>query len=643
MFQQNQIIEGRYQLNKKECNETFGEVWEAKDIKHPESPVSIVISDMLFADRYRLTIQIGAGGFGEVWKAYDTEANCYVAIKIYKDFNNVHAANDFRREYDRVRMIRHDNLLTASHVGAAEGKIPYLEMELCRGSLVDKAGQMSESEIWKVVHDVASGLYRLTINKRAVGDGEAKPDPIVHQDIKPANILIRQNGSYALADFGISKRKLASMTHTDNKVSESSGTQGYKAPEKYRGKSLLSSDIWSFGATLFELVTGELPFLDVAGHPQNQGEEVPEIDAEVSDQLKNLIRDCMAVNPIDRPTAEELMDYSAAVIAGENPKKSWTGIGVIKDSGPKSVTRRETKNKSKNKPKEKPIEKNAEIGKLLKNVVFLLLALLAVAAVCLLVVRAYGNTDQEWRKAKRTNTAESYIAYVNSHPDGEETAKALSNLLSLAPAEQNQVGLDYLAKLFKTGELNNYSEVSVAFKDTLIAFDGRIRTQMDSLAATRMVRSFRNMLDSAIYDNLEICIERAMLFDSLTERVHEIKSVIEGKDSRDISDGLNDKIYNQIVEIHRVLLNDMELTTDEYKPIYQERLNLINYYLISKKSFGFVEETLQETSTVDESNNDKKKPGVKVHVGTEDGINHMADKKTYLDTNVIKTGSTQYI
>ena len=298
----------------------------------------------IFANRYVLKKQLGKGGFGEVWKAYDNLTKKHIAIKIHLKGGDAEAAQEIVKEYTRVMHIHHDNLLTPSHVDVHDGVIPYLVMELCDTDLADK--DLLEMEVWHLIRDVSSGLKRLAENKspkeRLDGTMTEAINPIIHQDIKPANILLRSNGMYAISDFGISKRRLSSLSSTNDDAEheeDSAMTVDYAAPERFpRGKGVpvQASDIWSLGAMLYEIVEGHRPFAECGGDCLNPtiGLKIPAITREgYSDELKQLIYDCMAREPERRPTAAQLQDYAEKVLRSEPRKKVWSGASIESMAG----------------------------------------------------------------------------------------------------------------------------------------------------------------------------------------------------------------------------------------------------------------------------------------------------------------------
>ena len=188
--------------------------------------------------------------------------------------------------------------------------IPYLVMPYCsQGSIYRNTGQMPESKIWKLLHDVASGLAYL--HEQAI--------PVVHQDIKPRNILLSDTGDYLITDFGISMT--IRNTFRRSAITPVAGTMAYMAPERFSADPtpIIASDIWSLGATLFEIMTGNAPFDDLGGAKQNAGAAVPVINLHFSKELKSYVTACLQKDPWDRPTAAKLADVA----------KNWLDGGIV--------------------------------------------------------------------------------------------------------------------------------------------------------------------------------------------------------------------------------------------------------------------------------------------------------------------------
>ena len=300
----------------------------------------MVIADFLnqnglFDNRYRLVNRLSdEGATADVWLAIDTltldkklndddngetvadeNSGTRVAIKIYRPKNalDVEGESLFVKEFKTAYNCQHENLLTPTGYGIAND-IPYLVMPYCsKGSVENLVGKLTdEKEIWKFLRQTASGLAYLH---------SCKP-PIIHQDIKPGNILIDDNGNYRISDFGISvKRDYSNDSYLDVK---DSGTADYMPPERFDGNftPLPESDIWSLGATAFELITGKTPFGDLGGKAQSYKAPIPNTDAHISREFKQILNLCLAAKASERPTASTLVDIAKRKSIAQN--KTWS-------------------------------------------------------------------------------------------------------------------------------------------------------------------------------------------------------------------------------------------------------------------------------------------------------------------------------
>ena len=273
---------------------------------------------MTISNRYNLLKQLGEGGFGEVWLAKDQVTGQSVAMKLYKINGKGH--QELVREFNQVSGLNNENLLKANHVDRDNNQnFSYLVMDYCPyGSLEDLVGKMNEDEIWRCIRDISSGLVALS--EHTVYDEKQGRDisaPVIHQDLKPANILIRKHDKeghnvYAIADFGISKTTVSQKSGST--IFTSAGTLPYMGPERFSPDYIprVESDIWSFGAMLYELVEGKPPFPSMddlsGGNWLNQkGVEVPVIhNGTISRVLKDLIYECLSKNPNKRPNAKDI-------------------------------------------------------------------------------------------------------------------------------------------------------------------------------------------------------------------------------------------------------------------------------------------------------------------------------------------------
>ena len=269
----------------------------------------------IIQNRYRLLRKLGRGSFGEVWAAHDDVADVDVAVKIYVALDDKGIV-EFREEFRNVSTLIHTNILRPEHYDVY-GSRPFLVMPLCRGSVEGQAGGMSEPELWHFIRDVSSGLAYLHGHE------------ILHRDIKPDNILINSDGDYVISDFGISTRMRSTMRRSSmrqNKDADISGTIAYMAPEMFTKSpsAVKATDIWALGATLYELMTGELLFFGQGGLVQLKGAELPELPDRYSQDLRDTVASCLSIDTWVRPTASELSEYAVFKLKGEEVCMPWS-------------------------------------------------------------------------------------------------------------------------------------------------------------------------------------------------------------------------------------------------------------------------------------------------------------------------------
>ncbi len=204
---------------------------------------------MIIGDRYEILEKIGTGGMSDVYKAKDHKLNRAVAIKILKqEFSeNANFVSKFKVEAQAAAGLMHANIVNVYDVGDESG-IYYIVMELVEGitlkKYIEKKARLSVKEAISIAIQVSLGIEA------------AHNNHIIHRDIKPQNIMISKEGRVKVTDFGIAKAA-TSNTITSNVM----GSVHYTSPEQARGGySDAKSDIYSLGITLFEMLTGRVPF-----------------------------------------------------------------------------------------------------------------------------------------------------------------------------------------------------------------------------------------------------------------------------------------------------------------------------------------------------------------------------------------------
>ena len=200
--------------------------------------------------RYEIIERIGTGGMADVYRAMDSKLNRFVAIKVLKREyrEDEQFVTKFRQEARSVAGLSHPNVVGVYDVGS-DGDIQYIVLELVEGislkKYIEKKGHLPYKEALSIAIQVANGMEA------------AHAHHIVHRDIKPQNIIISKEGKVKVTDFGIAKAASSTTTVSTSAM----GSVHYMSPEQARGGySDERSDIYSFGITLFEMLTGDVPF-----------------------------------------------------------------------------------------------------------------------------------------------------------------------------------------------------------------------------------------------------------------------------------------------------------------------------------------------------------------------------------------------
>lgn len=204
---------------------------------------------VIIGERYEVVSRIGSGGMADVYKAKDHKLNRFVAMKVLKpEFSaDTNFIRKFQREAQAAAGLAHPNVVNVFDVGEDHG-VNYIVMELVEGitlkEYISKKGRLTVKEATSIAIQVSMGLEA------------AHNRNIVHRDIKPQNIIISTDGKVKVTDFGIAK-VAASNTISTNAM----GSVHYSSPEQVRGGySDFKSDIYSLGITMYEMVTGRVPY-----------------------------------------------------------------------------------------------------------------------------------------------------------------------------------------------------------------------------------------------------------------------------------------------------------------------------------------------------------------------------------------------
>src|SRR5205807_3778940 len=306
--------------------------------------VSDTLIGTVFDGRYRIVRKLGTGGMADVYLAEDQELGRRVAIKI---LNDRHAADDqfierFRREAKNAAALSHPNIVSIYDRGTAEGTY-YIAMEYLSGRSLKELIVGSGPTPMRIAIDYTRQILAAI--------GFAHRHGIVHRDIKPHNVLVGPEGRLKVTDFGIARSGASQMTEVGSII----GTAQYLSPEQARGSPVAqTSDLYSVGVVLYELLTGQVPFtgdtpLEIAMKHLSEVPKPPsELRPEVPHDLDLVVLRALAKDPADRyPTAEQMDADLERVLKGmpvgsethEAATAVLSGSGVIAAAPTSVITR----------------------------------------------------------------------------------------------------------------------------------------------------------------------------------------------------------------------------------------------------------------------------------------------------------------
>jgi beta-lactam-binding protein with PASTA domain/tRNA A-37 threonylcarbamoyl transferase component Bud32 len=281
------------------------------------------VSELVFGSRYRVTEKIGTGGMADVFKAQDEVLGRTVAVKMM----HRHFAADptfvqrFRQEANAAANLSSANIVNIFDWGE-QGDTYFIVMEYVRGTdlktLLDQRGPLPADKAEDYGAQVCSAL--------AVAHGYG----IIHRDIKPQNLILTGDGTVKVTDFGIARAGNTNMTQTGSVL----GTAYYLSPEQAQGRELTpASDLYSLGIVLYELTTGNLPFVgdtpvSTALKQVNEPPVPPrQVNPGLPEPLQAIILHAMRKNPSERyQTADEMKKDLRAAAAGQ-PVAAMAGMG----------------------------------------------------------------------------------------------------------------------------------------------------------------------------------------------------------------------------------------------------------------------------------------------------------------------------
>ena len=299
--------------------------------------VSDTLLNTLFDGRYRIVRKLGTGGMANVYLAEDEVLGRRVAIKI---LNDRHAGDDqfverFRREAKNAASLSHPNIVSIYDRGEAEGTY-YIAMEYLDGRSLKELIVARGPAPVNVAIDYARQI--LAAIRFAHRHG------IVHRDIKPHNVLVDTDGRLKVTDFGIARAGTSQMTEAGSII----GTAQYLSPEQAKGAPVdQTSDLYSVGVVLYELLTGVVPFsgdtpVEIAMKHLSSTPEAPSAKrSEIPRDLDMIVMRALAKDPADRYQSAEEMDADLARVArgaAVSPATEEAATAIISRPPPTAVT-----------------------------------------------------------------------------------------------------------------------------------------------------------------------------------------------------------------------------------------------------------------------------------------------------------------
>ena len=284
----------------------------------------------MLSGRYEVLKRVGSGGMADVYMAKDHKLNRNVAVKVLKSeyVEDEKFLKKFETEAQAVARLSHPNIVNIYDVGMEDG-INYIVMELAEGitlkEYIRKKGYLSPKEMVEISTQIASAI------------SHAHKNHIIHRDIKPQNILVSDTGIIKVTDFGIAK---ATSSNTVTSTATAMGSVHYISPEQAKGRFCdEKSDIYSLGITMYEMVTGHVPFDHENGvtialmHLQNEITPPSQIRDGIPDSLEKIILKCTMKKPEERyQTADDLIADLRLVF--EDTSGGYVGVVPAIDDSP---------------------------------------------------------------------------------------------------------------------------------------------------------------------------------------------------------------------------------------------------------------------------------------------------------------------
>lgn len=347
----------------------------------------MIAKGQLINDRYEIEKLIGEGGMANVYLARDTILDRKVAVKVLRGdlAGDEKFVRRFQREALSASSLSHPNIVEIYDVGEDEGNF-YIVMEFIEGKtlkqLIKKRGVLSLPETMDIMLQLLDAL------------ASAHDSYIIHRDIKPQNIMIKESGLVKITDFGIAMAlNSAQLTQTNSVM----GSVHYLPPEQASGKgSTIRSDIYSLGILMFEMLTGKVPFrgdsaVEIAlKHMKEPLPSVREINPVVPQSVENIILKAAAKNPKNRyKDVREMADDIRTCLdeSRENEERIVFKYPETDFSDTKAVNLKETKKeKAEDKPVVKQITEDDKVEKSNKKKTIILASIISVVVLAFVLI-----------------------------------------------------------------------------------------------------------------------------------------------------------------------------------------------------------------------------------------------------------------
>ncbi|MEU3455134.1 protein kinase [Micromonospora sp. NPDC006766] len=280
--------------------------------------MEVLSSEVVLSGRYRLDDRVATGGMGDVWRATDLVLGRQVGVKILLPalVSDPDFIARFRGEARIMAALRHPGVVQVFDCGEDElpdgGRADYLVMEFVEGEplsrRIEAAGRLEVAETMSIVAQVAQALHA------------AHARGIVHRDVKPSNLLVQENGTVVLIDFGVARSTDVTSITSTNAVP---GTALYMAPEQAAGRPVSgATDVYALGAVAYCCLTGSPPFtgdnpLQVA--VRHLDDEPPELPPDIPQPVRDLVARALAKDPADRFPSGAAMAAAARAVAADSP------------------------------------------------------------------------------------------------------------------------------------------------------------------------------------------------------------------------------------------------------------------------------------------------------------------------------------